>query len=118
MNVRIVLESPRVPTIYAHLLSLYALMARAPRPATKRPFAASCSGLKSSFCLSIMSGAATFMAQVPRRTALLGADSWEAAIWATVMPPMARPNLRWRMESAGEEEEYSLLPKNPGGHVK
>ena len=50
--------------------------------------------MKSSFCLSIMSGAAKFMATVAPRTALLGADSFDARIWAVAMPEMARPNLQ------------------------
>ena len=70
------------------------MKASAPRPATKAPLAASCSGLKSSFCLSIMSGAAKFMATVAPRTALLGADSFDARIWAVAWPAMARPNLQ------------------------
>ena len=55
---------------------------------------ASCSGLKSSFCLSIKSVAATLLMTVAPRTALLGADSFDARIWAVAWPAMARPNLQ------------------------
>ena len=70
-----------------------ALRQRPPMPRQIAELSAICAGLKSSFCVSIMSGAVTYCAPDARRTALFAVDSPEARPCARAMPARPWPNL-------------------------